>query len=201
MSQFLVDFQKAYFHNRTIPAELVRCIRAQHEGAEPAIAALLAEHGFRILTPQQRPSLLSSDYLSAEDRANPDIASNIVASEEIMAKIAWFWEDDDGNLAGYWLGDDAALPNNPIVVGYDSEGQFSCEGAITLGDLIASKCCGADDDRYLELAAEAAAAGLPITVPTLDASYNVHQAVDPNEMRNKLYYQERAKRGLDNKSQ
>jgi hypothetical protein len=193
MSEVLAEFQKVYFHGRTVPVELARCIQG-----EPALAALLAQYGCRLLDPKKLPSLLTGDYLSAEDRANPDIASNVLASEQIMAKVAWFWEDDDSNLSGYWLGDDADLPSNPIVVGYDSEGQFSCEGAITLGDLIASKQSMADDDRYLELASEVAAAGLRVTVPTLKASYAVARPIDPNEMRNKLYYQERAKRGLPN---
>jgi hypothetical protein len=116
----------------------------------------------------------------------------------VRCKVAWFWEDDDGNLSGYWHFDGADLAGNPIVIGYDTEGQFSCEGAITLGDLIASKQSMAEEDRYLALAAEVAAAGLLVTVPTLDAFYKVARAIDPNEMRNKLYYQERAKRGLAN---
>jgi hypothetical protein len=191
MSQALAEFQKVYFQGRTVPAELARCLNG-----EPALAALLAQYGFRLLDPKKRPSSLTGDYLSAEDRANPDIASNVVATEQIMAKAAWFWEDDDGNLSGYWVGENAELPGNPIVVGYDTEGQFSCEGAITLGDLIASRQCGAEDDRYLELTSEVAAAGFLVTVPTLKESYSVPRAIDPNEMRNTLYYQERAKRGL-----
>jgi hypothetical protein len=182
-------FQEVLFRGRKVPAALVACVE------QPAIAALLAEHGFRWIDPDALPSLLTNEYVTADDLANPDIASNVTATDVVLAKNAWFWEDDNGNLIGYWLGDDAELPANPIIVGYDTEGQFSCEGAVSLGDLIAYKQSG-EDDRYEELANECTAAGLTITVPTLRAFFKVTRAVDPNAMRNAMYYAERVKRGL-----
>jgi hypothetical protein len=161
---------------------------------------LLAKHGFRWIDPEALPSLLTDDYLSESDLANPDIVSNVAATDVIMAKIAWFWEDDDSNLIGYWLGDDAELPATPIIVGYDTEGQFSCEGAVSLGDLITYKRSFAEDDRYEELASECTAAGLTVTVPTLRAFYKVTRAIDPNAMREAGYYAERVKRGLSGKA-
>jgi hypothetical protein len=190
MPASLTKFQEVYFHGRSLPTALVQCFE------DAAIVALLAELGVRVLDPDAKPALLTGSYLSAEDQANPDIASNVVAIERILAKAAWFCETEDGNLFGYWLGDNNQWPALPIIVQYDTEGQFSCEGAIGLGDLLAADGCLGEDDNYATLAQKCEAAGLLVTLKILPDYYARECPIDPNAMRSTEYYAERVKRGL-----
>jgi hypothetical protein len=190
MTPSTTKFQEVYFHGRVLPQAIVKCFE------HAPIGALLTQHGVSMLDANNKPALLTGSYLSADDLANPDIASNVAATERIMAKVAWFCENEDGDLFGYWLGETAQLAALPILVKYDTEGQFDCKGAIGLGDLFAAECCSAEDDKYLELAQQCAAAGLQVTLKTLSNYYEVERSVDPNALRNADYYAERVKRGL-----
>ncbi|GLW90355.1 hypothetical protein [Actinokineospora globicatena] len=49
----------------------------------------------RLLADGERPEALGTDYLSAEDLANPDIAANVRAIEETAALITWVADDPD----------------------------------------------------------------------------------------------------------
>src|SRR5579862_1173728 len=72
---------------------------------------------------------LDKSYLRPEELANPDIAANIRAIEEVCSRIAFVAAHEDAEYYGYWRGaEDRAVSESPVVC-LDNEGQFRlCPG-------------------------------------------------------------------------
>jgi hypothetical protein len=191
-------FQRQYLYGLAIPDDLAECLAAHlsPDGA-PELSALMEEAGVKTLDPDNAPDLLSTDYLSESDLADLDIRANIIASKWLFGQIAWFLEDDDSNLYGYWVGLEKKIDLKPIIVSYDTEGQFESLGKIGLGDLLSYIGSYGEDDRYAELAAAAQATRLRVDATTIDDYYAiaVDSEVDVKKIHNDVYDSERAKLG------
>ena len=78
-----------------------------------------------IIMPQENPSLLAGDYLTAKDMEDLGTRAKVWADREVFAHIGFVARlvDDNDELIGYWWHPDEA-PGPPPLVRYDSEGQF-----------------------------------------------------------------------------
>lgn len=128
--------------------------------------------GVRLLAEDERPSVLDTSYLTAEDLANLDIAANVLAIGETAALITWVAEDEDeGQAFGYWRGP-AGLPLGAApIVSLDNEGQFQLLRGATLSEALSDEYGQWTDDGYPGLVAKCRSHGVPIS------------ADDPAELR------------------
>ena len=102
--------------------------------------------GFRLLEEGETPAALDTSYLTAEDRANPDIAGNVEATAETAAFARWIVRSEEGDDFGYWRGpEDVALVDAPIVH-YDNEGQFELLQGATLSEALTIHLLWLDED-------------------------------------------------------
>lgn len=130
----------------------------------------------RLLGDDEQPAVLDDSYLSDEERANPDIAANVRATDETAALITWVAEDDDeGRAYGYWRGPgDLPLAEAPVVM-LDNEGQFTLLAG-SLAEALCSEYGQWDDEGYDGLAARCREHGVtvsaddPIDLPEPDVS-------------------------------
>ncbi len=106
------------------------------------------------LPPGATPAdLLDTSYLTAEDRANPEIMANVEAIAQTAALIEWASVEPD-RAVGYWRGPAGTPPAQAPVVTFDSEGQFHLAGATSVTELYAHELeemlLGEDDDVLAE---------------------------------------------------
>lgn len=133
-----------------------------------------------------------TSYLTAEDLANPDIASNVDAMNETNEKIAWFGRDDEG-FVGLWRGPQLSPLESAPVVRLDTEGQYRVV-ARTVADylLISSDHADFPSNRrtLMALGFDASRA--------IDEIWSSIEEVarEPNEFRDQLYRIGRAQRGM-----
>lgn len=198
MKAYFDAFQRQYLDGLAIPDDLAECLIAHlYPDRAPELSALMEDAGVKTLDPDNVPDLLGTDYLSESDLADLAIRANIIASKSLFGQIAWFLEDDDSNLYGYWIGPEKKIDLNPIVISYDTEGQFESLGRIGLGDLLSYIGSYGEDDRYAELATAAQGTRLRVAATTIDAYYAIaaDSDVDVKKMHDDAYYSERAKLG------
>jgi hypothetical protein len=149
-----------------------------------------------ILGPGEEPSLLTGNYLSERDRANPDIMANVAAIDEVLRHCAWVAEVFNGDVAGYWLHPNESADQPPAIIHLDSEGQFDILRGDTLVDAIIYNMAHFNDDYFATLADAFAAHGLPVSARRANDLPSRPVRVDPAAMHHRLYYAERAARGL-----
>ncbi|MGO1068381.1 hypothetical protein [Lysobacter sp. CA199] len=145
------------------PADLTILLRLRDAG-DADLAEALASMGYRLLEPDDAPSLLDpASYMSPSELADPQIAANVRACAQVCESISFFFEDDHDNLFGYWHGpENLALAAAPIAK-YDNEGQFSLlQGRGLVETLIGDRVFD-DDDAFAEYAAALGALGVEIT--------------------------------------
>jgi hypothetical protein len=154
--------------------ELSLLLRLRDSGNEDLNDAL-SDLGYRLLAADDAPTLLNPDsYLSPAERADPSIAANTVAMDEVCAQISFFVEDDESNLYGYWHGPErTALAAAPIVK-LDSEGQFSLLQGRGLIEALIGDRVSFDEDAFAEHAQ--GFEGLGFTV----AARTWHELADPD---------------------
>jgi hypothetical protein len=154
--------------------ELSLLLRLRDSGDEDFNDAL-SDLGYRLLAADDAPTLLHPDsYLSPAERADPSIAANIVAIDEVRARISFFAEDDQSNLFGYWHGPErTALAAAPIVK-FDNEGQFALlQGRGLIEALIGDRVFD-DDEAFAEHAQSFQGLGFAV------AARNWHELADPD---------------------
>ena len=132
-----------------------------------------------------------TSYLSAADRANPDIMANVAAMAATNKLVSWFGRDMEG-FVGLWRGaDDRPLVQAPVLR-LDTEGQYSIVAA-TIPDYIA---ISVPEDEFAAAREALARAGFQVSM-NADAIWGALDGFDdPNEHRNDLYEREREERGL-----
>ncbi|HSO32088.1 MAG TPA: hypothetical protein VLT33_06220 [Labilithrix sp.] len=132
-----------------------------------------------------------TSYLSAAERANPDIASNVAAMAETNKLVSWFGKDMEG-FVGLWRGPDDRPVAAAPVVRLDTEGQYGIVAA-TIGDYLA---ISVDADDFAATRAALIRAGFEVGA-SADAIWSALDAFDdPNDYRNELYEEHRERRGL-----
>ncbi|GAA3034267.1 hypothetical protein [Actinokineospora globicatena] len=123
----------------------------------------------RLLADGERPEALGTDYLSAEDLANPDIAANVRAIEETAALITWVAEDaDEGQAFGYWRGPGELPLSVAPVVSFDNEGQFHVLRGTTLSEALCDEYGQWTEDGYPDLVARCRSHGVTISADDPD---------------------------------
>lgn len=175
--------------------ELSLLLRLRDSGDEELNDAL-SDLGYRLLAADDAPTLLHPDsYLSEAERADPSIAANLVAIDEVCAQISFLAEDDQSNLFGYWHGAErTALAAAPIVK-FDNEGQFSLlQGHGLIEALIGDRVFD-DEEAFAEHAQRFQALGFTIAAGRWHDLADPHAASDPAQCHNAGY--ERALDGLE----
>jgi len=133
-------------------------------------------------------------YLSAKEKKDPDIASNVEAMAATNKLISWFGRGQMG-FAGLWRGPkNHKLDKAPIVV-LDTEGHYEI-AATTIADFIA---ISVDEDSFADVKQALTGAGFKVA-KSQEAIWETLEAFeddDPNEYRNELYNDGRVKRGLE----
>jgi len=160
--------------------------------ATDELEAILENLEFRWIDDPAWGEPSDTSYLSAKERKDPDIASNVEAMAETNKLISWFGTGEMGH-AGLWRGPKGhKLEVAPVVV-LDTEGQYSIAGT-TIADFLAM---AAQEDDFDEVRTALVDAGFKVG-KSRDAIYKTLDKVndDPNEYRNELYNQSRVKRGL-----
>ena len=123
-----------------------------------------------------------TSYLSARDRADPDIMANVEAMTATNMLIDWFGRDMEG-FVGFWRGPEGLPAETAPVVRLDTEGQYALI-ATTVGDFL---LVSADHDDFASNHAALVVAGFTVQ-PSVDEIYNqIHDADAPNVYRNRIY--------------
>ena len=122
----LADYSIARLDGQAIPADLNALLSAiwgdaSFPGSEDDPCTIF---DVRLLQPGQTHPLLSNDYLTDADRANPAIMANVEAMNETSALCCFVFVTDDGELVGYWRGPDRLELDKAPIVRLDTEGQY-----------------------------------------------------------------------------
>ena len=92
---------------------------------------------------------LDSSYLSEDEKANPEIAANIRALEEVCSLIAFVAACESDEYIGYWREPDKrAVADSPLTY-FDNEGQFDLCGGTNIAEAILAQAFG--EDHFQEL--------------------------------------------------
>lgn len=163
---------------------------------DEALNDALSDLGYRLLAADDAPTLLHPDsYLSEAERADPSIAANIVAIDEVCAQISFFAEDDQSNLFGYWHGAERTALAAAAVVKFDNEGQFSLlQGRGLIEALIGDRVFD-DDEAFAEHAQCFQGLGFTVAARDWHALADPQAASDPAQCHTAGY--ERALAGFE----
>jgi hypothetical protein len=132
-----------------------------------------------------------TSYLSLEDRANPDIMSNVAAMAATNRLVSWFGKDIEG-FVGLWRGEDGRPLAQAPVVRLDTEGQYAIVAATIPDYLVIS----VPDDEFAQTRDALARVGFQVSM-NADAVWGALDGFDdPNAYRNALYAREREQRGV-----
>jgi hypothetical protein len=137
---------------------------------------------------------LDTGYLSEEDRANPDIAANVRAINEVCGLIAFIAAHEDGEYFGYWRGlGKRAVADSPLVR-LDNEGQFSFCGGSSFAEAVLSQAV--DDEEFDEWRGWLVSLGVAIRPASLAALKYPREKASPDKLHKELYYRYRREAGL-----
>lgn len=167
----------------TIPEDLAVWRRLQDAGQPNPLSESL-----RFLADGEQPAALDTSYLTAEDRANPDIAANTKAMEETAALITWVAENDDEGVAfGYWRGpDDLPLDAAPVVA-LDTEAQLELLRGTTLSEALVDEYGQWSQEDYTALVAECRSRGVTVSADDPDDLIEPEVSPTPSEHHEARY--------------
>jgi hypothetical protein len=138
------------------------------------------------------PEPSDMSYLTAKERKDPDIMSNVDAMLATNELISWFGRDMEGFL-GLWRGPKNTPLEQAPIVRLDSEGQYDLVAA-SIGDYLA---ISTDADEFDAQREAIVAAGFPVG-RTPEAIWEALAGFeDPNDFRHVLYNEGRKRRGLE----
>ncbi len=158
-----------------------------------ALEPILENMEFEFFDDPESDEPSDTSYLSAKEKADPDIASNVEAMAATNKLISWFGKDMSG-FVGLWRGPKShALDKAPIVI-LDTEGQYEI-AALTIADWIAVK---ANEDDFADTSEALVQSGFK-PAASQKAIWKSLDELDgdaPNDYRNELYNAGRVRRGL-----
>lgn len=177
-----------------LPPDLLAIVRATDEGDDP-----LEPLACSLITSESTVPLLSNDYLTDDDRANPGIMANVDAISRVLELCTFVVQSEDGELAGYWRGPEGRpLAESPLVT-YDTEGQVRRLAGTRLVEGIVSEWCF-DTDQLDDVDAELRAIGVELGVDDPDEvelAEHPEVTVWPTDLHRRFDAEERAARGLE----
>jgi hypothetical protein len=130
-------------------------------------------------------------YLTAADRADPEIMDNVEAMSATNNLIAWFGRDQEG-FVGFWCGPSDGPIDAAPVVRLDTEGQYRLIAA-TVPDYLA---ISVSEGEFAGTRQTLIEAGFSVSSSREAIWHALESFDDPNEYRRKLYNEGRARRGL-----
>lgn len=135
-----------------------------------------------------------TSYLSAADRANPDIMANVRATAEVCALITFVAADEDGEYFGYWRGPGRRKVAESPVVRLDNEGQFDLCGGSNFAAAVLSQTYG--EEQFAELRDWFQSLGIEVRAETQDEIVYPEGEPSPDGLHKELYYRYRREAGL-----
>jgi hypothetical protein len=155
------------------------------------LAAVVDSLELELVDDPKWPEPSDMSYLSAKEREDPDIMSNVDAMLATNELISWFGRDMEGYV-GLWRGPKNTPLEKAPIVRLDSEGQYDLVAA-TIGDYLA---ISTDADEFDEHRAAIVAAGFTVG-QTPEAIWDALAGFEgPNDFRHVLYNEGRVRRGL-----
>lgn len=137
------------------------------------------------------PEPSDMSYLTAKEREDPDIMSNVDAMLATNELISWFGRDMEGFL-GLWRGPKNTPLESAAIIRLDSEGQYDLVAA-TIGDYLV---ISTDADEFDTQREAVAAAGFTVSKTPDEVWAALGGFEDPNDFRHVLYNEGRKRRGL-----
>ncbi|WP_405898356.1 hypothetical protein OG242_13190 [Streptomyces sp. NBC_00727] len=189
----LAAFSRERLDGRPVPDDLRVLLIAQWEGRDD-FARLL---GLEFFEPGELHPFLDTDYLSAEELADPEMQA-VNAGAARMSEYVKLVAKGGKGWVGYWLHPDEPA-GRPIEL--DTEFSLWPMTGSTLTEAVAFEQSAYQDEpderlAYGQLAAELRALGLPLSTEDFDALDDSAYAVDPEKLMETLTEAERAKLGL-----
>ncbi|MFK3728782.1 hypothetical protein ACI2LJ_00770 [Streptomyces sp. NPDC088090] len=187
------EFSRERLGGFPVPEDVRVLATAQWEGR----GHCFERFGITLLEPGARHPLTDIDYLSEEERADPEIAANCAAAERMTHYLKAVAQDEDGNFYGYWLHPRQHLDRQPPpVVKVDTEWTYATLGGRTLSEACLYDVAFEDDELFAELAEELAR--LHIAVPARSRrDLEVPSAdPDPEDVHEQLFRARRRELGL-----
>lgn len=149
-------------------------------------ASELAERtGFKLNWKKGWAPWLDTNYLSAADRANPDIAANVRAIAEVCGLIAFVAAREDGDYLGYWRGAGGRAVADSPLVRLDNEGQFSYCGGSTFAEALLSQAV--DREQFAEWRDWLESVGVAVRVASPAAIKYPRDKASPDKLHKELY--------------
>ncbi len=138
--------------------------------------------------------MVDTSYLSAADRANPDIMANVRAIAAVCELIAFVAADQEDEYYGYWRGPGKrAVADSPIVK-LDNEGQFSLCAGTTLAEALLGQTYG--EEQFTDLRDWFRSIGIATAAESPeDIEYRKDES-SPEAIHKDLYYRYRKEAGL-----
>jgi hypothetical protein len=131
---------------------------------------------------------LDTSYLRPDELANPDIAANLRAIEEVCGLIAFIAANEDDSIYfGYWRGPrKRSIAKSPVVC-LDSEGQFRLLAGSRFAEAILVATTF-DPEQFAEMRDWLRSLGIKIRWETLEKAKWPKDKDKPDELHRKLYY-------------
>lgn len=190
----LAEFSRERLDGRPVPEDVRALLISQWEGRSHPFEG----YAITFLEPGETHLLLDDSYLNERDRANPDIMSNCAASEQMAQHLKVIAQHEDGDCYGYWMHPDERADVPPPVIQVDTEMTYWTLGGSTFSEGVLAEVVSDEDGGFVEVAAELAELGIPITASSAEDIEDPPDPVRaPEDLHRELYYAERAKRGLD----
>jgi hypothetical protein len=189
----ILEFSRERLGGRPVPDDLAILLLAQWSGNDGPLEDLEIEF---FATGQSHP-LIDHSYLNDRDRARPDTMANVAAIDEVNGHVGFVAEGLNGAAIGYWLHPDEPAGRPAPVVSLDTEGQFEILDGTTFAEAVVGKWVFDDDPWFGRLADGFEALGVAMPVRRSADLVRPEVAVDPATLHRRLYYEERARQGLD----
>ena len=186
----ILAFSRERLAGRPIPDDLAILLKAQWSGNGGPLQNLEVQ----FFAPGQSHPLIDHSYLSAKDRADPDIMANVAAIDEVNAHVGFVAEGLNGAAIGYWFHPDEPAGRPAPVVCLDTEGQFEILDGITFAEAVVGKWVHDDDDWFGRLADGFEALGVAMPARRRADLARTIVTVDPAKLHQRLYYAQRSRR-------
>lgn len=188
----LKEFSRLRLDGRPVPEDVRLLATAQWEGRGHPFE----QFGITILEPGAPHPLTDFSYLSAEERADPDIMANCAASTQMATYLMAVAQDEDSGFYGYWLHPGQRVDRQPPpVVKVDSELTYWELGGRTFAEACLYDIAFDDDALFAEVAAALAELHVPVSAGSRAGLAELSADPAPEDTHRRLYHSERERLG------